>query len=277
MTGTMEKAPPKPTANETLADRKAKFWERTDYDRAFRGSFGQYMTDVEQVALERVTGDQRFGTVLDLGCGHGRFLRWVAQRADRVVGLDRSIRLLGLANEWQREEPLEVPGGLTWASATELPYASGSIDAITCVRVLQHVPDQLTAFAEIRRVLKPDGKLILIQYNKFSAHGLARAIKNPVKALLRWGIRLRGGEPQFDEPTGWTTWPRLRRELADHGLIVERATGAWLFPLQYFRNKKSNQAWGPFLVLANIWEKLADAPFTRFTGGYIVVSCRPKV
>ncbi|MBP7149846.1 MAG: class I SAM-dependent methyltransferase [Acidobacteria bacterium] len=265
MTGVREADP------ETLAGRKARFWEQTDYDRAFRGTFGAYMTAVEAAALERALGDLRFAALLDLGCGHGRFLRWLAPRAERLAGLDRSWRLLGIAIELLKDDPLAVPTALIWGSATELPFATGSLDGVTCVRVIQHVPDQRKALEESARVLRAGGSLVLVQYNWLSPHGLVRALKLPVKALLRRAMRAAGREPAFDEPTGWTWWPALRRELESAGFAIEHGTGAWLFPLQYFRSRRSNDAWPWALALANALERLADtAPF-KFLGGYLVV------
>ena len=257
-----------------LAERKARFWETTDYDRAFRGSFGAYMTDVEAAALDRLMGSERSGLLFDLGCGHGRFLRWLAPRAERLLGLDRSGRLLQVAAGSLAADPLPVPCGLLFGSAQELPLADASVDRITCVRVLQHLPDQDRALAEVRRVLKPGGTLILVQYNWASPHGLIRAAKLPVKAALRRLIRLAGREPAFDEPTRWTSSGALRRQVEAAGLAVERVTGAWLFPLQYCRSRGSNDAWPGFLQLALALEKLADtAPFSRL-GGYLLVRCR---
>jgi ubiquinone/menaquinone biosynthesis C-methylase UbiE len=265
-------APPR----DTLEARKAAFWERTDYDRAFRGSFGRYMTDVEAAALERVFPPGPADRLLDLGCGHGRFLRWLAPRGRRLVGLDRSWRLLQVATDGLRLEPAPAPTEIVWGSATDLPFESGSVDTITCVRVLQHVPDQGKALAEACRVLRPGGSLVLVQYNVISPHGLIRAFKLPLKAAARAILRATGREPAFDEPTKWTTPGGLRQQLEAAGLVVERATGAWLFPLQYFRSKASNDAWGPFLALALAYEKLADvAPF-KYLGGYLIVRCRPR-
>ena len=45
-----------------LEERKAVFWERTDYDRAFRGTAGAYMTEVEAWALDRVFEERSAGT-----------------------------------------------------------------------------------------------------------------------------------------------------------------------------------------------------------------------
>jgi len=259
---------------EVLAKRKARFWETTDYDRAFRGSFGAYMTDVEAAALDRLMGSERSPLLFDLGCGHGRFLRWLAPRAERLLGLDRSGRLLQVAAASLAADPLPVPCGLVFGSAQEIPLADASVDRITCVRVLQHLPDQDRALGEVCRVLKPGGTLILVQYNWASAHGLIRAAKLPVKAALRRLIRLTGREPAFDEPTRWTSSGALRRQVESAGLVVERMTGAWLFPLQYCRSRKSNDAWPGFLGLALALERLADtAPFSRL-GGYLLVRCR---
>jgi SAM-dependent methyltransferase len=232
------------------------------------------MTDVEAAALERLMGRERVPLLLDLGCGHGRFLRWLAPRAERLVGLDRSGRLLTVADAALDADPLPVPCGLLFGSAQEIPLADASVDRITCVRVLQHLPDQDRALAEIRRVLKPGGTLILVQYNWVSPHGAIRALKLPVKAAMRRLIRATGREPAFDEPTRWTSAGALRRQVEAVGLAVERITGAWLFPLQYCRDRRSNDAWPGFLGLALALEKLADtAPFARL-GGYLLVRCR---
>ncbi|RMG46479.1 MAG: class I SAM-dependent methyltransferase [Acidobacteria bacterium] len=259
-----------------LDEFKAEFWERTDYDRAFRGSFGRYMTEIERAALERVMGDLRAPVLLDLGCGHGRFLRWLAPRAGRLVGLDRSGRLLGVASESLARQPLGIPAALLRASATAIPLADASIDAVTCVRVIQHIPQQDLVLHEIRRVLRPGGTLVLVQYNWASPHGLVRAVKLPVKAALRSLLRRLGRQPRFDERTRWTCWPLLKRQLHRAGFGIDAATGAWIFPLQYFRRRRSNDAFRPFLRLALAAEKLADRTPFRFAGGYLVVRCRAR-
>lgn len=268
-------APPlPPRAADVLAGRKAEFWERTDYDRAFRGTFGAYMTDVEARALDRVFPVAPVARLLDLGCGHGRFLRWLTPRARHLVGLDRSRRLLEIARHATLVDPPAVPTAFAWGSADTLPFAGGVMDVVTCVRVIQHVPCQDEALAEAARVLRAGGHLVLVQYNLLSPHGLIRALKLPLKALARFVLRAIGREPKFDEPTRWTHWRALERQVERCGLQVERVTGAWLFPLQYFRSRKTNDAWRPMLRLALALEKLADKRGWRCLGGYLVVRCR---
>jgi ubiquinone/menaquinone biosynthesis C-methylase UbiE len=261
---------------QRLAERKARFWETTDYDRAFRGSFGRFMTDVEGAALDRVKDPSRAEVWLDLGCGHGRFLAHFAPDAARLIGLDFSDRLLKIAGEKLAAEPLESPTGLLRASAMDIPLEDGTVDVVSCVRVVQHVPDQDQTFGEIARVLKPGGSLLLVQYNWLSPHGLARVIKLPVKAALRRLIRATGREPAFDEPTTWTWWPELRRYMEQAGFSVERETAAWLFPLQYFRSRRSGNAWPGLLQLARAYERLSDARPFRWLGGYLILRCRKR-
>ena len=239
-----------------LARRKARYSEETDYDRAFRGSFGRYMTEVESRALERVFPTGRASRLLDLGCGHGRFLRWLATRAERLLGLDCSWRLLGMAAAWRRgDEALGVPVDLSRGSAQELPFAEGSLDSCYVRARRPASAGSGPSLCQIRRVLEPDGSLVLVQY-LLSPHGLIRALNIPMKAALRWFMRAAGRDP-FDEPTRWTTRGRLRRQLARAGFSVERETGAWLFPLQYFRSRRSNDAFHVALRLAEAHERLA--------------------
>jgi ubiquinone/menaquinone biosynthesis C-methylase UbiE len=256
------------------AERKASFWERSPYDAAFRGTFGAYMTQIESEALDRVFAQGQTSLLLDLGCGHGRFLRWLEGRSARMIGLDLSNRLLTAARKELDAEPLSVRCDLVRSSADALPFRTSSLETITCVRVIQHLPDPEAALREAHRALMRGGTLVLVQYNWLSLHGIIRALKIPAKALLRTVVRLLALESLVDEPTHWTTWRELRSQLARTGFTIERMTGAWLFPLETFRSRSSNNAWGPALSFALWLERLADAePFCQL-GGYLVVRCR---
>lgn len=96
--------------------------------------------------------------VLDLGCGKGRFARHLAGRGARVVGLDLSARMLAEADGLDR-----VRG-----SAHRLPFAGGSFDAAIAVESLEHVHDVLPVLDELRRVLRPGGRLVVVDKNAYS-------------------------------------------------------------------------------------------------------------
>ena len=98
--------------------------------------------------------------VLDVACGTGVVARLVAERVGsegRVVGLDFNGGMLAVA----RSLP-PVPGAaIEWveASALAMPLPDAAFDVVLCQHGLQQFPDRLAALAEMRRVLRPGGRL----------------------------------------------------------------------------------------------------------------------
>lgn len=104
--------------------------------------------------------------VLDLGCGEGRHAisAWL-EAPVYVVGVDLAAADLATARQRAADfEPADGAGrSLAWVrgSGITLPFADASFDRIICAEVLEHVPDYRSMLAEIRRVLKPDGLLVV--------------------------------------------------------------------------------------------------------------------
>jgi SAM-dependent methyltransferase len=105
--------------------------------------------------------------VLDVGCGlGGKPLFYAEQGAASVIAVD--IRLdsaqaaLELARERGRDDMIHV----FVADGTCLPFASGEFDIIISINVFEHVHDPLAMLAECKRVLRPDG-LILLHFPPF--------------------------------------------------------------------------------------------------------------
>lgn len=98
-------------------------------------------------------------TVTDLGCGTGPALPELAPAVTRVIGVDREPAMLEAAAERVRGLPnVELrQGGLE-----ALPLADAEAHAALCVLVLHHVVDLAAAFAEVRRVLVPGGRLVVV-------------------------------------------------------------------------------------------------------------------
>lgn len=114
-------------------------------------------------ALQRVPGGAGDARLLDIGCGTGAFLREIKRNHPRlaVAGLDLSAPYLALAarrlRAWSRVELRE-------GAAEAMPFAAATFDVVTAVYLLHELPSRVrrSVAAEIGRVLKPGGTLILV-------------------------------------------------------------------------------------------------------------------
>lgn len=106
--------------------------------------------------------------VLDLGCGGGLLCEGMAARGARVTGVDSSAELIEAArgHAQQANLPVEYIHG---SSAELLAGGGPCFDLITCLEMLEHVPDPGAVVADCRRLLKPGGDLILSTLNRTTA------------------------------------------------------------------------------------------------------------
>jgi SAM-dependent methyltransferase len=95
---------------------------------------------------------------VDVGCGTGRWTRWLASRGLAAAGFDISPTMVERARQLDPSLPFGV------ASATSLPLADESQEWVVSVTVLHHLPHerQAEAVAEARRVLRPGGKYLTL-------------------------------------------------------------------------------------------------------------------
>ena len=121
-------------------------------------------------------GNVRGKTVLDYGCGLGDNSVLIASRAARVVGLDISPELVGLARARLEQHGLERHAHLHVGSAHQMPFPDASIDVVFGMAILHHL-DLGLASAEIFRVLKPGGRAIFME-----------PVRN--SRLLKWARKL---------------------------------------------------------------------------------------
>jgi SAM-dependent methyltransferase len=103
--------------------------------------------------VANLRGDER---VLEVGCGSGSYLRALRQRGHRgtVVGLDLSIGMLSPARAFAV--------GVVNADVQALPALDAGVDIVLAPHMLYHVPDMGAAVAELRRVLRPDGRAMVV-------------------------------------------------------------------------------------------------------------------
>ncbi len=109
-------------------------------------------------------GDVNGKKILDIGCGKGRFSEIFFMKGANIFGIDPSEKLLKEAREKSFGKSF-ISG-----SATDLPFSDNTFDCVFCIEVLEHVPDFRKAVREMVRVLKRNGKLIIIDKNILSFH-----------------------------------------------------------------------------------------------------------
>lgn len=144
----------------------------------------------------------RPGAVLvDVGCGGGLLAPHVAGKGYRHVGVDLMASCLAHAG---RRGVTAVRG-----DAVALPLATGCADVVVAGEILEHVPDLSRAVAELCRVLRPGGRLVLDTLN---ATRLSRLI------VVTLGERVPGVPRGIHDPALFVPVRSLVGECADHGV-----------------------------------------------------------
>jgi len=119
------------------------------------------------------------GSVLEVGVGSGHNLPFYSEAVTRLQGVDPSAELLAMARQRLSRARASFPVELTCHSAERLPVDAASIDTVVTTWTLCSIPNPLGALREMRRVLKPGGRLLFVE------HGLS-----PDAKVAAWQGRL---------------------------------------------------------------------------------------
>lgn len=202
----------------------------------FRATDTVDVTNVYEQYFDQVAPDDlaRTGTILDAGCGAGRWAYQVASRGPRVIAMDLGLSIeVAAANTVALERVACVQGDLL-----HLPLRDGSVDAAYCLGVLHHVEDPAPAMRHIARVVRPGGWILIYLYYALDQRGPA------FRALFRAVDLARGGTSRLPRPllmavafliASFVYWPlaRVSRGLAAVGF---RRLAA-LLPLSFYSRK----------------------------------------
>lgn len=118
------------------------------------------------------------GEVLEVGIGSGLNLAFYSSDVRRVYGVDPSAELQKMARERSTGNPLNVEF-LSQSAEEELPIPDKSMNTVVMTWTLCSIPDPEKALHQMKRVLKPDGRLIFIE------HG-----RSPDERVAAWQDRL---------------------------------------------------------------------------------------
>jgi len=187
------------------------------------------MTDLSLARATPAPG----GRVLDVASGFGQDALALAARGARVVGAEPSARMTGWARLQGGGGPGSAPHWVRgWGDA--LPFASGVFDAVLCKGALDHFDRPDLAIAEMARVAKPAGRVVLAIANFESlACRIARALDDLREGWL--GRAAARGRRHYDVPADHFTRYDLplMREQAERSLELEATLGislAWGLP-----------------------------------------------
>jgi ubiquinone/menaquinone biosynthesis C-methylase UbiE len=185
-------------------------------------------------------------TVVDLGSGTGRIARLVASRVNRVVALDISLPMLEVARDKLTSQK-SMNCITAVADHRQIPLYSQSVDLVISGWSVCYLVDWyrstwqselVIAFSEMKRVLKPDGKIILIE-----TQGTGFKEPHPPEHLLQYFKHL--GELGFA-----FRWIRTDYEFAD---VVEAKDLAGAFFGEEMREKIAIHGWKNLPECTGIW------------------------
>ena len=131
-----------------------RLWSET-YDRPLR------LFPIEEPIMRKLLDSLRPSVILDAACGTGRYSVYLAERGHCVIGVDRSAEMLNKAR--QKGSQAEFCEG----DFTALPLEGASVDAAVCALALVHQPDIISAVAELARVVRSGGRIILSDVHPF--------------------------------------------------------------------------------------------------------------
>jgi len=179
-----------------------------------------YENKSEIIALKRFLKGKHFKNAADIGGGFGRLCIFLKEYADVVTLAEPSQQQLDIGKDYLKDQP-DIKMLLT--QADDLKFKDNSLDLITMIRVMHHLPDPTKEFSEIKRVLTDDGVFILEIANNIHARNrmkyLLKGEKLPTKP-----VDIRSDANRNDEEIAFVNHnPKtVIKQLAHEGLKVEK-------------------------------------------------------
>lgn len=176
---------------------------------------GQVTDRLQETLVLELLGPVADCDVLDVGCGDGALAATLSRRGARMVGLDPDPRMLAAARG--RAEAGSLGLTLVPGRAEALPFPAATFDRVVAVTALCFVPEADRAVAEMVRVLRPGGRLVLGELGRWSIWAAIRTVRGWLGAPTWRAAHFRSAAD-------------LRRLVERHGLTVGETRGSTFYP-----------------------------------------------
>jgi SAM-dependent methyltransferase len=209
----------KPTPTQTSAKRKADQYNDPTHNYLHYWDGRAYEHAAEEIALRRLLRGKHFKEAVDVGGGYGRLCLLLEEYSGHVTLAEPSQQQLDIAKDFLKGHT-EISRKLM--QADHLTFDDGSIDLLTLIRVMHHLPDPTAELREIARVLSDDGYAIIEMANYAHARNrlkyLLKGKRLPTKPVdIRSAAHKKEGEIPFVNHNPRT----VITQLAHAGLRVE--------------------------------------------------------
>ncbi len=151
-------------------------WNPENHDAWYSTPLGRVSHGLERELILQLADTEKGQVILDVGSGTGVHSIALAGKVAKVVALDSSIQMLEHARaKSMKQDVMNV--GFVCGSALHLPFPDNHFDALFSVCMLCFVKERATAILEMKRVLKPGGKMVVGVLNKWSVWAFLRRLK----------------------------------------------------------------------------------------------------
>jgi Methylase involved in ubiquinone/menaquinone biosynthesis len=202
--------------SQEYKDKSKSYFDEMSSD--YSNTLGKY-TEPMHYSLIKELEDKNFKTLLDVGCGNGRFLSMVLNKFDvKVSGIDISPGMIEKGKEF-----LDGRADLKVGDSEHLPWNDRSFDVVTCSASFHHYPVPKLFLKEVRRVLRTGG--ILMIADPFTSNELLRFFTNLVIKFSKSGdVRIYSQKEMQEllENCGFTLikWETKGKRLKKYFIIV---------------------------------------------------------
>jgi SAM-dependent methyltransferase len=182
---------------------QSEYWQADIYEGA-RDRFARAVARRKAYAFEMLARlpDLRRGRALDVGCGGGFYLEELARRGFAAEGLDSSPGMLGRCRARLARGGLGRRVRLAHGDVEALPFEDGRFDLVLAMGLLGYLVRDEHALAEMRRVLRPGGYVMINLTNQWSLAELLSTARIQLRRALA------GGPPEAEPGTLTSRWIR---------------------------------------------------------------------